>query len=75
VLAVPGFGSKDRKGFFAGLANWVDGVPPTYDAIAGAGVVKQAATRYEAISKTGGVVLGMRPLQLDGILTAIPAAA
>lgn len=75
VMAVPGFGPKDRIGLFAGLMDWVDSQSPTYESIAGAPIVEQARTRFEAITKTGGAVLGLRPLELDGLLAEIPGYA
>jgi hypothetical protein len=75
VMAVPGFGPKDRVGFFLGLMDWIGSGPPTYEALAGVGVVTQAKAHFEAIAKTGGSVLGLRPLELDGLLAAIPGYA
>jgi hypothetical protein len=75
VIAVPGFGPKDRVGFFLGLMDWIGSEPPTYDSLAGVGVVTQAKAHFEAISKTGGSVLGLRPLDLDGIFAVLPGYA
>jgi hypothetical protein len=74
-MAVPGFGPKDRVGFFLGLMDWIGSEPPTYDALAGVDVVSQAKAHFEAIAKTGGSVLGLRPLELDGLLATIPGYA
>jgi hypothetical protein len=57
VMAVPGFGPKDRVGFFLGLMDWIGSEPPTYDALAGVDVVSQAKAHFEAIAKTGGLSL------------------
>jgi hypothetical protein len=75
VMAVPGFGPKDRTGFFAGLMDWVVAEPPTHDSLAGCRVVLQAKTDFRAIANTGGAVLGLRPLELDGLLAEIPGYA
>jgi hypothetical protein len=72
VMAVPGFGPTDRIGFFAGLMDWVRSDPPTYDSLAGVHVAAQAKTGFEAIANTGGSILGLRPLELDGLLAIIP---
>jgi len=65
VMVAPAFGKKDRVYFIGGLADWIGVEPPSHDAIAGAEVLAQAKMHFEAISKTGGAVLGMRPLEVD----------
>jgi hypothetical protein len=75
VMAVPGFGPKDRTGFFAGLMDWIGAEPPTDDALAGGKVVLQAKTDFRAIANTGGAVLGLRPLELDQLMAVIPGYA
>lgn len=70
VMAVPAFGKKDRVGFVAGLAGWIGSELPTEATIAGAPVLLQAKAHFETISETGGSILGIRSLELDG-LTAI----
>jgi hypothetical protein len=72
VMAVPAFGAKDRVGFVAGLAGWIGPEPPTEATIAGAPVLLQAKAHFETISKTGGSVLGIRPLELDGLVAIDP---
>jgi hypothetical protein len=54
VMAVPAFGEKDRRGFVAGLMNWIGTAPPHADALASGTVVAQGATRIDAITNTGG---------------------
>lgn len=71
VMSVPAFGPHDRVGVVVGLMDWVGDAPPTYDAIGGHKVLEQAKSRFEAISMTGGQVLGIRPLQLDGLIPAL----
>ena len=71
-MAVPAFGEKDTRGFVAGLMDWLGAAPPDADAIAGWSVVAQGKTRIEAITKTGGAVLGHRPLELDAIVAIDP---
>jgi hypothetical protein len=72
VMAVPAFGAQDRVGFVAGLLDWIGSQPPTGEAIAGKPVLAQAKTRFEAIAKTGGSVLGVRALDLDGLVAIDP---
>jgi hypothetical protein len=72
VMATPAFGEADRTGVVIGLIDWVGTAPPTESDISGRSVLVQAKSRYEAISKTGGEVLGMRSLDLDGLIAAHP---
>jgi hypothetical protein len=67
-MAVPAFGPKDRVGAVIGLMDWVGDDPPTADRIAGHQVLEQAKSRFDAITRTGGDVLGTRPLELDGLV-------
>ena len=59
-----------RRAFLAGLIDWVADAPPGSDAIAGARLVAQGFAHIKAITTTGGSVLGIRPLELDGIVPA-----
>jgi len=72
VMTVPAFGPKDRTGFVVGLMDGVGVHPPTAQGLAGRGVLEQAQTRYEAISNTGGEVLGERDLADDGLVAEDP---
>jgi hypothetical protein len=72
VLAVPAFGPRDRPGVVIGLVDWVGSQPPGDADIGDRGMLVQAKSRYEAISKTGGAVLGWRDLELDGIRVVDP---
>lgn len=67
VMAVPAFGPKDRVGVVVGLMEWSGDHEPTERDLAGRSVLEQASSRFDAISKNGGQVLGLRPLELDGI--------
>lgn len=67
VLFRPAFGPSDRVGVAVALLDWLGNEPPTDEDIAGRSVLCWALTRWEAISKTGGQVLGHRPLAEDGI--------
>src|SRR5215204_4821807 len=58
--------SKTRA-FFGGLQDWIGDCPPTSDAIAGSRVAKFGVMHIKAITETGGHILGLRPLELDGI--------
>jgi hypothetical protein len=68
VMAVPAFGEKDRVGVVIGLMDWVGDEPPTSDRIAGHQILEQAKSRFDAITRTGGEVLGNRPLELDDLV-------
>jgi len=72
VMAVPAFGPKDRVGLVVGLMDWSGDREPTDADLAGRGVLAQANSRFEAISKTGGQVLGHRPLDVDGLVPIDP---
>ena len=71
-MAVPAFGSKDRIGFVAGLAGWIGSEPQAEAKIAGAPVLLQAKAHFETISKKDESVLGIRPLELDGLVAIDP---
>src|SRR6266571_2363521 len=72
VMAVPAFGEKDTRGFVAGLMDWIGARPPDAAALAGRTVVAQGKTRLEAITNTGGAVLGHRALELEGLAGVDP---
>jgi hypothetical protein len=71
VLDLPESGVPDRPGqrtlFVAGLLDWTDTAPPTTDSIAGAGLVDFGQVHIKTVHETGGVVLGERVLEADGI--------
>lgn len=67
VLAPQAFGPTSRNGVTIALLDWVGVGPPTEQDIAGRPVLAWALSRVESISKTGGEVLGNRPLAADGI--------
>jgi hypothetical protein len=73
VMAVPAFGPKDRIHFVAGLLDWSGDHLPKADDLAGRPVLEQAKTRFEAISRTGGEILGERPLELDALVALDPS--
>jgi hypothetical protein len=54
--------------FLAGLHRWVGDAPPTADEIAGANLLAQGFVHILAIRKHGGSLLGIRPLEADGII-------
>lgn len=72
VMAVPAFGPGDHTGVVVGLVDWVGDAPPTSEDLAGRPLLVQAKARFEAISMTGGAVLGLRPLELDGLVALDP---
>jgi hypothetical protein len=74
VMLAPAFGATDRVGVVVGLMDWVGDAPPTEQDIADRPVVIQAVSRYDTITKTGGEVLGLRPLSVDGLEPINPGA-
>lgn len=66
-MAVPAFGPQDRVGVVVALMDWTGIHPPEFGHLAGCAVLDQGKSRYEAITSTGGQVLGMRPLSLDAL--------
>lgn len=72
VMAVPAFGPTDRVGVVVGLIDWCGDSPPSADDIAGCAVLEQAKSRFEAISNTGGEVIGERPLDADKLTAVDP---
>ncbi|HEX5015049.1 MAG TPA: Imm26 family immunity protein [Candidatus Limnocylindrales bacterium] len=74
VLAVPRepdpYILVSNRAFLAGLTDWVGESPPDAEAIAGARLIAQGFAHIKAITTTGGEVLGIRPLELDGIVPA-----
>jgi hypothetical protein len=75
VMAVPAFGPTDRIGVVIGLMDWLGETPPTAEQLAGRPVLEQAKSRFEAIANTGYQVLGIRPLDLDGLVAVDPDAS
>lgn len=67
VLARQAFGPSDRTGVTVGLLDWIGTEPPTQQDIAGRAVLACGLSRVETIIKTGGKVLGHRPLEADDI--------
>ena len=72
VMAVPAFGPQDRRGIVVGLMDWIGDDPPQAQDLAGKSILEQALTRFEAISNTGGKVLGERDLAIDGLVALDP---
>jgi hypothetical protein len=68
VMAVPAFGPHDRVGVVVGLMDWTGIRPPGSDQLAGHAVLEQGKARFEAITSTGGQILGHRPLALDALV-------
>jgi hypothetical protein len=61
----PGVGSRTL--FLAGVLEWSGEVPPTSASIAGARTLGQGQAHIVTIQRSGGQILGNRPLELDGI--------
>lgn len=72
VMAVPAFGPRDRTGVVVGLMDWVGGAPPVSEDLARRPILAQAKSRFDTISRNGGEVLGLRPLELDGLVPMDP---
>ncbi len=71
VLAVPTdpdpFIPVSTRLFFAGLLDWVGREAPSDRNIAGAALLRQGFAHIKTISATGGPIVGIRPLDLDGV--------
>jgi hypothetical protein len=67
-MDVPAFGESDRVGVVIGLMDWVGHGVPENDDLAGHPILEQAASRFDAITLAGGQVLGLRPLEIDGLV-------
>ena len=63
----PTLGPSSRTTFLAGLVDWHGSSEPTYAGLEGCSIVREGQVHLKAITLTGGVLLGMRPLELDGI--------
>jgi len=57
----------NSRAFLAGLLGWVGDEPPTSDAIAGAPLIAQGFAHVLTIRRSGGLILGRRPLEVDGM--------
>jgi hypothetical protein len=55
------------RAFFGGLQDWIGDSPPTISSIAGTRIAQFGVMHVRAITETGGEILGLRPLDLDGI--------
>lgn len=53
--------------FLAGLMDWVGDARPTADDLIGCDVLAQGLAHVNAVRRTGGMILGCRPLDLDRI--------
>jgi hypothetical protein len=56
-----------RVSFLGAVLDWVSPSPPTSATIAGVPCVSQGHVHIKAITATGGEILGLRALELDGI--------
>ena len=72
VLDVPPTGDlhvpANARMFLAGLLDWVGPQPPSTESIAGAVLIAQGFAHIKTILTTGGVILGWRDLEADGIV-------
>jgi hypothetical protein len=53
--------------FYAGLMDWVGSELPTYESIAGCRIIAHGEAHIKTITSLGQLILGHRPLELDGI--------
>jgi hypothetical protein len=60
-------GPVSRVNFLAGLLDWHSHEAPTSESIAGAACLAQGKAHFKTITKSGGRILGVRPLEADGI--------
>lgn len=63
------------RGFFGGLHDWVGDAPPTAADVASSPIVEHGVMHIRAITRTGGVVLGCRALEADGVEVPLFASA
>lgn len=71
VQLPPPDGTGSRTLFLAGLMNWSGDTPPSAESIAGSTTLRQGQAHIVTIVRSGGEVLGNRPLELDGILPGL----
>ena len=67
VALKPSQGTGSRSMFLAALLDWIGGSQPTSEAIAGRRAIAQGQVHLRCVHETGGLVLGNRPLEYDGI--------
>src|SRR5688572_3200812 len=60
-------GVLQRRGFLAGLMDWCGKEPPSFENIAGKSIVEEGNAHIKTITENRGEILGLRPLELDGI--------
>jgi hypothetical protein len=72
VLALPRepdpFVPAGTRMFLAGLHRWVGDALPSSEDIAGADLLAQGFAHVRTIRENGGDVLGLRPLEVDGVV-------
>ena len=56
------------RAFFGGLHDWVDTDPPTVDSHLGSRFIQYGLMHIDAITQSGSALLGVRPLDADGIV-------
>lgn len=56
-----------RTSFLAGLMDWCGDDPPTAEAIVGTRILEQGDAHIKTILENGGQILGLRPLEADGL--------
>jgi hypothetical protein len=67
IQVAPKGTAMGRVMFLAALFDWHSTSLPTAESIAGAACLRQGRTHLKAITEVGGVILGFRPLEHDGI--------
>ena len=67
VLQLRTEGRGNRRWFFGALLDWNGESRPTFDSIVNAKALRQGTMHIDAIRKTGAMVIGNRPPELDGI--------
>lgn len=61
------YAGASRVMFYGALLDWHGPQPPTGDSIAGAKCIAQGKIHVKSLSSFGTQILGLRPLELDGI--------
>ena len=52
----------------SGVTDWIGSAEPASEDLAGLGILAMVACRYDAVRRSGSKILGLRPLDLDGIV-------
>jgi hypothetical protein len=71
VLATDVAEVTPSRSLIVGLLDWCEADPPTADAIGGSAVLTYGEAHIKTVRETGGMLLGHRPLDVDGGLDTL----